>query len=189
MEILSTNDKIRRNGKTLYIRDPQLEVKCMDLDPNSAGRSVVSNCKDGTAKGIDSSGNCTAERGKIMIEHSSFGFRNEIHKDDGLFTCNVCPYKCKEKQQLVAHLRIHTVERPYKCNICQKLFRLQSALRAHRRVHTGERDVCHKSFTQQGSRNGHIQMHTGKRPYNHMLQDVPLQAFSTYPQSKDSPTC
>ncbi|CAH8552573.1 unnamed protein product [Heterobilharzia americana] len=53
--------------------------------------------------------------------------------------CPYCPKSCERKDNLQAHIRTHTGERPYPCRYCPKAFPQKDHLRAHIRTHTGEK--------------------------------------------------
>ncbi|KAL0269292.1 UNVERIFIED_CONTAM: hypothetical protein PYX00_007082 [Menopon gallinae] len=47
------------------------------------------------------------------------------------YQCEICGVKLKWKNNLLAHMRIHTGERPYKCKICCEDFTCHGSLRTH----------------------------------------------------------
>jgi len=66
------------------------------------------------------------------------------------FSCEHCDKKCHQKQQLRAHKRTHTGERPYGCTQCGKTYIRSSHLYDHMRLHEGDRlyacTKCDKMF-------------------------------------------
>ncbi|KAL5103567.1 hypothetical protein TcWFU_006495 [Taenia crassiceps] len=53
--------------------------------------------------------------------------------------CPFCTKSCERKDNLQAHIRTHTGERPFPCRFCPKAFPQKDHLRAHIRTHTGEK--------------------------------------------------
>ncbi|KAF7260406.1 hypothetical protein EG68_01998 [Paragonimus skrjabini miyazakii] len=77
--------------------------------------------------------------------------------------CPYCPKSCERKDNLQAHIRTHTGERPYPCRFCPKAFPQKDHLRAHIRTHTGEKPYrcpqCLKAFAQLGNLHRHVKTH------------------------------
>ncbi|VDL23374.1 unnamed protein product [Hymenolepis diminuta] len=77
--------------------------------------------------------------------------------------CPYCTKSCERKDNLQAHIRTHTGERPFPCRFCPKAFPQKDHLRAHIRTHTGEKPYrcpqCAKAFAQLGNLHRHVKTH------------------------------
>ncbi|EUB57193.1 Zinc finger and SCAN domain-containing protein 5B [Echinococcus granulosus] len=77
--------------------------------------------------------------------------------------CPFCTKSCERKDNLQAHIRTHTGERPFPCRFCPKAFPQKDHLRAHIRTHTGEKPYrcpqCSKAFAQLGNLHRHVKTH------------------------------
>jgi hypothetical protein len=52
--------------------------------------------------------------------------------------CKFCGKSFPDVSSLIAHLPVHTGDRPFKCEFCGKAFKLRHHMKDHCRVHTGE---------------------------------------------------
>ncbi|XP_052745732.1 zinc finger protein 62-like isoform X2 [Bicyclus anynana] len=86
------------------------------------------------------------------------------------YSCDVCHYKCAQKNNLVRHLRTHTGEKPYCCEICNFKCSDKSALSLHILTHTGEKpfccEICNYRCAHKGDLTKHKITHTGEKPYS-----------------------
>jgi len=88
---------------------------------------------------------------------------DEIKRDEnGLFICPHCDTRMTFKHNMIAHIRVHTGERPFKCDFCPKRFSTPSSCKNHIKTHTGEKrfvcTVCDARF----ARSGQLRIHTKK---------------------------
>lgn len=63
------------------------------------------------------------------------GREGKNSKKDVNLTCPTCDKIYSRRDNLIAHQRVHTGEKPYECGQCGKRFRWQSAVRNHEGAH------------------------------------------------------
>ncbi|XP_059046156.1 protein bric-a-brac 1-like isoform X2 [Achroia grisella] len=80
--------------------------------------------------------------------------------------CKFCGKSFPDVSSLIAHLPVHTGDRPFKCEFCGKAFKLRHHMKDHCRVHTGERPfrcvLCGKTFSRSTILKAHEKTHYPK---------------------------
>uniref|UniRef100_A0A182Q7D0 C2H2-type domain-containing protein n=1 Tax=Anopheles farauti TaxID=69004 RepID=A0A182Q7D0_9DIPT len=87
--------------------------------------------------------------------------------------CMVCGEKFQSRDVWVAHLAVHTVERPFQCHICLAQFKTKYVQQNHiRTVHENVRSyrcpICVepiRMFKSKRTLEDHMRYHTGERPF------------------------
>ncbi|KAJ8894222.1 hypothetical protein PR048_006834 [Dryococelus australis] len=80
--------------------------------------------------------------------------------------CKFCGKSFPDVGSLIAHLPVHTGDRPFRCEFCGKAFKLRHHMKDHCRVHTGERPfrcaLCGKTFSRSTILKAHEKTHYPK---------------------------
>ncbi|KAG7308166.1 hypothetical protein JYU34_006830 [Plutella xylostella] len=86
--------------------------------------------------------------------------------DGNVVLCKFCGKSFPDVSSLIAHLPVHTGDRPFKCEFCGKAFKLRHHMKDHCRVHTGERPfrcvLCGKTFSRSTILKAHEKTHYPK---------------------------
>ncbi|CAG2191803.1 KRAB [Mytilus edulis] len=74
--------------------------------------------------------------------------------------CKICYRSVSGRNNLAAHMRIHSNQRPYKCKYCNYRFKQLSHVKNHERLHSGETpwqcSLCGKKFHQKSNLDYHM---------------------------------
>ncbi|XP_064463549.1 histone-lysine N-methyltransferase PRDM9-like [Ornithodoros turicata] len=84
--------------------------------------------------------------------------------------CTFCDYSSDKTNNVKAHERTHTGEKPYVCPLCCKGFAQKGNMETHwKKLHAREREyecsTCGRAFAQKVHLQNHEKVHTRERPY------------------------
>ena len=106
-----------------------------------------------------------------MTSHMLYKHKKDISTKEFRYFCSSCDYKCRGRNQLNEHNRIHTGEKPEVCTFCGKAFRSKRTRDNHERLHTNERPYscsqCPERFVQSTS----LASHRKSRHKDKVVQD------------------
>lgn len=146
---------IMEEGKEPIVVEEECTARLKDDLPSGKAKKQTLKGSENVLKKSEKSNNM--EPGKyIKIAKNS---RITSSKARRVFTCDQCGKTCKTSSNYIAHLRIHSGERPFYCAFCKVGFKQISHLKSHIRIHTGEKpyacNLCNSTFTQSSGLRAH----------------------------------
>lgn len=122
------------------------DLRCYTCDICGMGFKRLNNvrdhmkCHEQKSNQCQICGNFFARKRYLAIHEKTIHnfYADGVIPEEKGFECGTCGAKLKWKKNLLAHMRIHTGEKPYVCKICKKDFICHGSLRTHMAKH----NVC-----------------------------------------------
>ncbi|GAB5368709.1 hypothetical protein AAMO2058_001343100 [Amorphochlora amoebiformis] len=104
------------------------------VEANQNSEGEMKRSKDGVVLGTGSAKD-TGFIAQTGVIRSKSKRRGKSARSPRQFKCLYCHKICSQRSNIIAHVRIHTGEKPFVCRICSKAFAQKSNLKRHLRVH------------------------------------------------------
>lgn len=119
------------------------DLRCYTCDICGMGFKRLNNvrdhmkCHEQKSNQCQICGNFFARKRYLAIHEKTIHnfYADGVIPEEKGFECGTCGAKLKWKKNLLAHMRIHTGEKPYVCKICKKDFICHGSLRTHMAKH------------------------------------------------------
>ncbi|XP_052129868.1 gastrula zinc finger protein XlCGF8.2DB-like [Frankliniella occidentalis] len=94
-----------------------------------------------------------------FVRENNLVYHMRSHTVKNLFTCDICNGSFVHKHNFVHHMRTHTGEKPFECDVCQARFARKDKLVNHKRTHTGEKPFKCDVCKRRFARKDHLVVH------------------------------
>ncbi|XP_037105023.1 zinc finger protein 436-like isoform X3 [Syngnathus acus] len=102
--------------------------------------------------------------------HTTESLENNKNCDANKHQCPQCGKKCPSNENLIAHMVIHTGEKPFSCSVCGQGFAFKESMMSHEKQHLGQIpfqcSVCQTDFLSRGQLISHIKLHIDDKAFN-----------------------
>nr|XP_043890897.1 zinc finger protein ZFAT-like isoform X2 [Solea senegalensis] len=140
-----------------HSQDPETEATILEGNAESAQELSSTSTTTETATATTTTKGAAVGRGfqeYSIKQHAANSSQSKMK----IFTCEFCNKIFKFRHSLVAHLRVHTQEKPFQCPHCDYASTIKANLNVHLRKHTGEKFSCqHCPFYSLSP--GHLKVH------------------------------
>ncbi|XP_072279296.1 uncharacterized protein [Pyxicephalus adspersus] len=161
---INTDGQYQRYSMERQIPDCRTKVGL--TSSSSAGHAITLNLHPPPEGALLSS----STQMKHLSNHFQYIIQQVALGSREIFSCTVCGEHFSQKEGLISHERLHTMQKPYSCTVCGKGFPWKSSLAKHEKIHRGEKPYscaqCGKRFIERSSLIIHERIHTLEKPFS-----------------------